>query len=69
MTASAAGESSAPPRPCRPRAAISISCELASALTNDATEKTTTPAMNSVRRPSRSAARPPSSRKPPNSSV
>ena len=37
--------------------------------TRDAPENSAMPAMNSRRRPSRSAARPPSSRKPPNISV
>ena len=36
---------------------------------SDAAENTTTPITNSLRRPTRSAARPPSSRKPPNTSV
>src|SRR4051794_21951769 len=65
----AAGETNAPPRPCRPRPTISISELEASPLISDAAEKTATPAMNRRRLPKKSAARPPSSRKPPNISV
>ena len=69
MMLSAAGETSAPPRPCRPRKAISISLLVARPLSRLATEKTIVPAMKIRLRPRMSAARPPSSRKPPNSSV
>ncbi len=69
MIDSAAGDTSAPPRPCRARPRMST-CELcASALSAEATANSVTPIMNRRRRPSRSAARPPSSRKPPNSRV
>ena len=69
MTASAAGDMSAAPRPCAARAPISISSEDAKPLTSEATEKSVAPAMKRLRRPKRSAARPPSRRKPPKSSV
>ena len=67
--ASAAGDTSAPPRPCRPRPMMSTWELSANALSAEATENSRIPIMNSRRRPRRSAARPPSSRKPPNSSV
>ena len=67
--ASAAGETSAAPKPCSAREPISIPDELETPLTNDATVKTATPAKNRRRRPNRSAIRPPSSRNPPNVSV
>src|SRR3954449_4374964 len=66
MIDSAAGETSAAPRPCTPRAKISTSPELARALAADAALKSAMPIRNSLRRPMRSAARPPRSRKPPN---
>jgi len=66
MIASAAGEMIAAPRPCTARDAISTPSDQASPQKNDAIVNTTTPATNTLRRPSRSAARPPSSRKPPN---
>jgi hypothetical protein len=69
MIDSAAGETRAAPRPCTPRAMISTSPVLASALAADAALKSAMPIRNSLRRPMRSAARPPSSRKPPKSSV
>ena len=69
MIDSAAGETSAPPRPCRARPAISIPMDWARPLSSEAAENRTTPAMNRRLRPSRSAARPPSSRKPPKISV
>src|SRR4051812_25447252 len=69
MIESAAGETSAPPRPCSARPAISIPDDWARPLSSDAAENTMTPATNSRLRPSRSAARPPSSRKPPKTSV
>ncbi len=61
-----AGVTSAAPRPCTARAAISAVSLLARPQANDAIVKRITPATNILRRPSRSAARPPSSRKPPN---
>ena len=69
MIDSAAGETSAPPRPWRPRKATSWPALVASPLSREATEKRITPAMKTRLRPKMSAARPPSSRKPPNSSV
>ena len=66
MIESAAGEMIAAPRPCTARDAISTASEEASPQANDAAVKTTTPIRNTLRRPSRSAMRPPSSRKPPN---
>ena len=69
MIDSAAGETSAPPRPCSPRVAMSQLSVVARPLSNEAIEKIATPQRNSLRRPKRSPARPPSSRKPPNTSV
>jgi hypothetical protein len=65
MIASVAGEMIAAPSPCTARAAIRTPIEPESPQASDATEKSATPNMNTRRRPSRSAARPPSSRKPP----
>ena len=65
MIESAAGERIAAPRPCTARAAISMPSEVESPQASDAGVKSATPDMNTRRRPSRSAARPPSSRKPP----
>ncbi len=69
MIASAAGEMNAAPRPCSPRKPISIPDDVESPFSSEATEKTTIPARKSRLRPSRSPARPPSSRKPPKTSV
>src|SRR3954469_14436144 len=69
MMDSAAGETSAAPRPCSARDATSHSDDVASPLSSDAVVKTITPATKTLRRPTRSPARPPSSRKPPNTSV
>ena len=66
---SADGASSAAPRPCSARAAMSCSSVCDRPPSSDATENSTRPYMNSRRRPSRSAIRPPSSRKPPNVSA
>src|SRR6266511_3398123 len=63
---SAAGEMMAPPSPCTPRAAISIPSDWASPHASEASVKSTTPTMKTRLRPSRSAARPPRRRKPPN---
>ena len=63
---SAAGASSAPPRPWVARKAISEPADQAKPASSELTVKRAMPAMNSRRRPSRSAMRPPSSRKPPN---
>ena len=69
MMASAAGEMSAPPRPCRARPAMSMPGDRAMPLISDANENSAAPITNSRLRPSRSAMRPPSSRKPPKTSV
>ena len=69
MIESAAGETSAAPRPWSARAAISISEDGESPHSSEANENSATPARKIFLRPSRSPARPPSSRKPPNSSV
>ncbi len=66
MIDSAAGVMSAAPKPCTAREAISTPSDHARPQRNDATVKITTPISNTRRRPSRSAARPPSRRKPPN---
>jgi hypothetical protein len=69
MIDSAAGETIAPPSPWRPRATSSMPSDCESPQMREAPEKRAIPAMKSRRRPSRSAARPPSSRKPPKISV
>ncbi len=69
MIDSAAGDTIAPPNPWNPRATSSSASDWETPQTSDATENSAIPAMNSRRRPSRSASRPPSSRKPPNISV
>ncbi len=69
MIARLAGEITAPPMPCSARAPISSVRESASAHASDASANSAVPARNTRRRPSRSAARPPSSRKPANVSV
>src|SRR5580765_4256172 len=61
----AAGEMIAPPSPCTARDAISIPSDCASPHASEASVNSATPTMNTRRRPSRSAARPPSSKKPP----
>lgn len=66
---SIAGATIAPPSPCTARARTSIVALCASPPTSEARPKTPGPTMNTVRRPIRSAARPPSSRKPANVSV
>ena len=66
MIDSAAGETSAAPRPWSPRAMISISEECESPHSSDAVANAVTPAMKIRLRPMRSPIRPPSSRKPPN---
>jgi hypothetical protein len=63
------GERIAPPRPCSARNAISMPDEVASPHRSENTEKRSRPAMKRRRRPSRSPARPPRSRKPPNVSA
>ena len=62
----AAGETNAAPRPCAARAAISWPCVAAKPAAREAIPTIARPAMKMRRRPRRSAARPPSSRKPPN---
>src|SRR4051795_8779836 len=62
---SAAGERIAAPRPWTARAAISCPELLASPPASEARAKSTSPNMKTRRRPSRSARRPPSRRKPP----
>jgi len=69
MIASAAGEMNAAPRPWSARAPISIPELVERPSSSEASVKTITPPRKSRLRPSRSPARPPSSRKPPNTSV
>src|SRR3954454_17533494 len=66
---SAAGERMAAPRPWTARAATSQPGLWARPPASEASEKRMRPATNTRRRPSRSAMRPPSSRKPPNTRV
>ena len=66
---SAAGDTMAAPRPCSARATMRNSEEVAKPARNDAPVKRITPAMNRRLRPTKSAARPPSSRKPPKARV
>ena len=63
--ASADGSSIAAPTPCSARAAISAAGDHASPLISEAVVKTPSPARKTVRRPSRSASRPPKSIRPP----
>ena len=65
MIESAAGVTIAAPKPCTPRAAISIPDDVESPQTSEAAPKIASPVMKTMRRPIRSAARPPSRRKPP----
>ena len=69
MIESAAGETSAAPRPCSAREPISIPSLVDRPSSSEAVVKMTRPMRNSRLRPSRSPARPPSSRKPPKTSV
>ena len=69
MIDSAAGVRSAAPAPCAARARRSIDGPWARPLASDATVKTMRPARNAVRRLRRSAMRPPSRRRPPESST
>ena len=62
---SAAGEMIAAPRPWAARAAISCPSVAAKPAASEATATSISPAMKTRRRPSRSAVRPPSRRKPP----
>lgn len=59
-------DTTAPPKPCTARAAISSVCEGATPHASDASVNTTRPARNMRRWPYRSPSRPPSSRQPPN---
>ena len=65
ISASAVGAISAPPMPWMARAASSQAWELAKPPASEAAENSTSPAMNTRRRPRRSPARPPSSISPP----
>ena len=69
MIESAAGEISAAPRPWSARSRSASPRSTASPSSSDAAVKMTSPIRNSRLRPSRSPARPPSSRKPPKTSV
>ena len=62
---SAAGNTTAAPTPCRPRITISTVSLPASPHASEAAANTASPTMKTRRRPSRSAARPPSSINPP----
>jgi hypothetical protein len=64
MIASVAGETTAPPKPCSARAPISIERVSASAQASEDMTNRAVPATNTRRRPSRSADRPPSIKKP-----
>jgi hypothetical protein len=59
----------APPKPWTSLAAISTPDDVARPLASEAAMNSSTPVMKTWRRPSRSAARPPSSRKPANVSA
>ena len=61
---SEAGAMIAPPSPCTARAAMSTPWLSAMPPASEATANSVSPATNTRRRPSRSAARPPSSRNP-----
>src|SRR5215471_5772626 len=65
MIESVAGATSAAPTPCTLRDATSIAVELESPHASEAAVKIATPSIKIKRRPSRSAQRPPRSRKPP----
>jgi hypothetical protein len=65
----AAGVMTAAPRPWKPRAAISDASLQARPASSDESVKRIVPPMNTRRLPSRSAARPPSSRNPPKKSA
>jgi hypothetical protein len=69
MIDSAAGEIRAAPKPCSARAPMSMPSLVASPSSRDAPVKITRPTRNNRLRPRRSPARPPSSRKPPKTSV
>jgi len=69
MIDSVAGETTAPPKPCNARAPSSRPREEASAQASDESANSAVPTTNTRRRPSRSAERPPSIRKPAKVSV
>ena len=69
MSERAVGEAMAAPSPCSMRAPIIWPSLCAMPPSSEATAKITTPAMKTLRRPSRSPMRPPSSSRPPNASV
>jgi hypothetical protein len=69
MIESAVGVMIAAPAPWTTRAARSAAGDQASPHMSDATVKNKTPVMNTRRRPSRSAVRPPSKSRPPNVSA
>ncbi len=69
MSASTAGEASAPPTPCAARAASSQPAPVARPPASDETVNRVIPARNTRRRPRMSPARPPSSSRPPKVSV
>ena len=62
-------EATAPPTPCTARATTSMPCVVESPQAREASVNATNPATRTARRPSRSAARPVNSRKPPNVSM
>ena len=66
MIESVDGDTTAAPKPCTARAAMSTPVDPARPQTREATEKISTPMRNIRLRPRMSPARPPSSRKPPN---
>ena len=65
MIDNVAGEMKAAPRPWNARAVMSIAAEPASPQVSEATVNSARPTMNIRRRPRRSPARPPRSKKPP----
>jgi hypothetical protein len=69
ISARPAGAIMAAPRPSTARAATSRPAEPARAQASEEAVNTAAPAMSILRRPSRSASRPPSSRNPPNASA
>ena len=62
----AAGDRIAAPSPCTARAVTNQPLDVANPQNREAVVKTITPVMNTRRRPSLSATRPPSMRNPPN---
>ena len=66
---SAVGAAIAAPAPCTARAVISQAWSVARPPASEASTKTSSPAMKTRRRSSRSPARPPSSSSPPNATA